>query len=193
MEALALVDARIEAQRRLELPETPLSMREAQSLAPALRGLTAGDSEKAIKDLHTRVQRMYGEKHSKQITAQVINTAVREGRRREELAGILTNLNDDEPPAKTAAKQAGKGMIQRFMDMMGPPAEQSGPTGPTIWSPDFWKSGSAPAKTYPTPPPAHVSTLKSNPQTWPQFEGIYGPGSAEKMVPGLKRMLLMNQ
>jgi hypothetical protein len=142
LEALALMDARMQAQQRLDIPEhqrSPISMREAQALAPALRGLNPGDAEKSIRDLHTKVAGMYGERYSGIIVRKVIETSLRDKRKSEQLGAILTSLDEDESVSPTTlermrsldeigrreaaiapatAKSPPRGMMGRLYDML---------------------------------------------------------------------------
>lgn len=219
MEAIALMDARMEAQRRLDVPEgerSPISQREALALAPSLRGLNPGDALASIQKLHDRVKGMYGEKYSGLIVDRVIATTIREKQKRDQFGAMLRELDEDGKVSPVTLermrnleqigrregalspgspqKPEQKGVMGRLYDMLpsfGGSAEQSGPTGPTIWSPDFWKS--SPQPQFPAPTPAHIELLKKNPQAIEDFEKKFGPGSADRAVPGLRRMILMNQ
>lgn len=50
-----------------------------------------------------------------------------------------------------------------------------------------------PDRVYPAPPPAAIRDLKANPHQVDEFNKKYGNGAAEKAVPGIRRLLLLNQ
>jgi len=48
-------------------------------------------------------------------------------------------------------------------------------------------------QTYAKPNEKHIERLKANPYAFDQFEAKFGPGSAEKAVPGISRILNIEQ
>lgn len=219
MDAQALADARLTAQARLGIPEdrrSPITAREAEALGTTLGGLNSGDAAASVKRLHERVEKEWGSTYSGVIVRRVIEEVVRGKQKSEAFAGALQELDENETISPTTLERAKTlaelGRRERELPAPKPaPEEKPGLLGrlyQMLPTPDWRAAGSGqqdsdymrgqmpqpeatPPKVFPTPAADHIARLKKNPQSVDQFEEIFGPGSAEKAIPGLGRMLKM--
>ena len=199
LDATALMDARMQAQIRIDVPEhqrSPLSRREITALAPSLRGLSDGDAMASIEKLHEKVKTTYGEKYAKLIVDRTIETAVRNKDQRETYLALMQEVSErGKPSAATTgkAKEQGRSMWQGLHDML-PSKETVGKvlSGADLGLSDIQMDQSKP-QAFPSPTRAAVDHLKKNPNLIDDFDKKFGPGAGDKAVPNLRRMLMMNQ
>jgi hypothetical protein len=228
VEAQMLAERRLTAQARLGIDadkRSPISMREADALATTLGGMSLGDAEQSIKKLHARVENEWGNKYSGLIVRRVIEHAVQSKGKSEQIASILTDLdnqNDISPTTveriKTLAelgrrerelsptpqpKPASPGIIDRIRGMLPNMPNASDIRMPTpsgvmrgMETGGVYDQPPASAKVYPSIDkdrdiPIFKAQVKAgNPAAIRMFDETFGEGSAEKVLPGVRRLML---
>jgi uncharacterized protein (TIGR02594 family) len=206
LDAIALMDARMTAQRNLDIPEhmrSPLTGDELRALAKPLRGLNAGDALESIQAMHDKVKTTYGDKYSGVIVDRVIATTIREKQRRETFTAVLRDLDEGGSVSPTTVERMRNLEELRRREKELAPTREKPPSQPgymqKLWnmlpardSLNMGGPGSMPAdppKVFPKPTPKAIARLKKMPDSIDDFEEVFSPGSASSVIPGIELML----
>jgi hypothetical protein len=208
----ALMMARLDAQRRLDISEearSPLTGNELRALAAPLRGMEPEQAAERIEQVHAGVKEKYGEKFSGVIMRKVVETTVKDKERRQSFGAMLTELEEENKISPTTLnllrkrqeigaqeKQiapkpaAAPSFYSRVLGMM--PGTQPGGALSGNYRPGLQSMPPEPLPPEPlppsgprrTPPREAVDMLKANPGSMRQFESTFGlsPGEGRKYL-----------
>lgn len=200
LDAIALIQARLMAQTRLDIPEqaqSPLTRRELLTIAPSLRGLEPGTAAESIEKTYGMIRERYGEKYAPMILRKAIDTTVKQRALHDSYAAMLTDIVEREntmgPPVPPGFKPPPKpGVVDRLYQML-PSMPSPRAIGDAIGLGSKSTPAGEAAPVYPKPNDAAINALKKNPTRAADFDAQFGPGSAEKAIPGINRLIKLEQ
>lgn len=187
--------ARLAAQDQLGIPyenQSPITKREAEAFMKPLMLALPGQKPKALEDIGVQLRSLFGDNADRaflyglrvmKVNADVATAA----------EGILKSLSEGKPltdsERREALERTQAAQIEAALNAKAPPAKLDtwmftdpaggGFTGfgaPVDAPPD-----SAEGKR-PTPSGAAIRDLRNNPSTASQFDQVYGPGAAKKLM-----------
>lgn len=203
----ALMMARLDAQRRLDIAEearSPLTGNELRALAAPLRGVEPEQAAERIEQVHASVKEKYGEKFSGVIMRKVVETTVKDKERRQSFGAMLTELEEEEKISPTTLRMmrerealagqekqlapkpqaAAPTYYSRVMGMMPGMSANNVFSGNYKMGLENMPRDAGPTGPRRTPPREAVDMLKANPGSMRQFEATFGlsPGEGRKYL-----------
>jgi len=200
-ERIALAQARLEAQTRLEIEKplrSPVTMDEARGMAGGLSALSEDQALTQLERIHAKAKERYGIDLADDVTRAAVRSVIKDAKMRSTFVAQIQSIHDAAtapPEVKTEVEETETGSWLDYIPDMdqwyanwNEGYQIRAKAQNEAMGRDQPDSGTEPAKPKPKPSREAIEYLRKNPFTWGDFESTFGV-DAEQYYPGIKAIV----